>query len=191
MKTRKKMLIAAGVVAIVSIGLVIGGWGMVAAGGPWSGSGFPFHGRCGGGSNFKTHGPEMVEFVFWRMDREAAALNLSDLQQQKYEDWKGSIKDHVSQGAASHHQWMIGFQSELNQPEPDVPMLLGTIRTKLNDMAGFANQNLDLFEALWESLDSDQRQILIEHIREKADQHYSKGFPADGDNPESPLPENG
>lgn len=190
MKTRKKMLIAVGMVAMVGVVLVAGGRGLVAAGGPWSGAGFPFHGRCGS-SHFKAHGPEMVEFVLWRMDREAAALNLSDLQQQKYEDWKGSIKDHMSQGAASHHQWMIGLQNELNQPEPDVPMLLDTIKTKLNDMAGFANQNLDLFEALWESLDSDQRQILIGHIREKAAGHRCNGFSTDDNSVASPLTDNG
>ena len=190
MKTRKKMLITAGVVAMVAIGLVIAGWGLVSAGGPWSGSGFPFHGRCGG-SHFKAHGPEMAGYIFWRMDREAAALNLSDLQQQKYEAWKGSIRDHVSQRAQTHDQWMVEFQNELNRPEPDVPMLLGTVRTKLNDMAGFANQNLDLFEAFWESLDSDQRQIIIEHIREKVAMHGCNGFPADDDSGASALPGNG
>jgi len=190
MKRRKKMLITAGVVAMVAIGLVIGGWGLVAAGGPWSGPGFPFHGRCGG-SQFKAHGPEMVEYVLWRMDREMGSLNLSDLQQQKYEAWKGSIKDHLARGAASHHQWANGLHDELNKPEPDIPMVLGSIRSKISDMAGFANQNLDLLEAFWESLDGDQRQILLEHIREKASQHGSYGFPADSDMEANPLPDNG
>ena len=190
MKLGKKMFIGGGIIAIMAVGLVIGGWGLVSAAGPWSGPGFSLHGRCGD-AHFKTHGPEIVGYLFWRMDRQVGALNLSGTQRQKYEVWKASIEDHLSQAKDSHDQLMHQFQTELGASQPDVPMLLSTVRTKLDDLAGFANQNLDLFEDLWRSLDADQQQTLVKLIREKAQQHRCSDFPPTGDPRGDQLSENG
>jgi len=166
MTKTKKIMIGSSILLIL---LVIGSVGFVQARGPFGhpsrGFGPPCMGRHGSG----FHGPDFAGYMSWRMDQKAEALNLTELQKEKYEAWKNDMESHFIQGMEKRQQWMERFHEEINGPTPDVPMLIDSVKTKLTELSDFANQNLDLLAEFWNTLNDDQKSEIIEDIRERVD----------------------
>ncbi|MBW1806508.1 MAG: hypothetical protein JRJ06_09185 [Deltaproteobacteria bacterium] len=171
MKTRNKVFIGSGVVVLI---LLLTGFGLVAAYGPWcdSGRGFRpgFHGR---GFQSGFHGKDMSEFVLWRLDKKVEELDLSDGQNENYEAIKAKIKTRLSEGMDERKRMMEEFHAEMDRDNPDIAGLAESFKEKIKDVSGFVEENLDLFVAFYNSLDDGQKQQVIDSIRDRMDHHRS------------------
>ncbi len=171
MKTRNKILIGSGVVFLV---LVITGYGLVSAYRPWMGScgGFypRFHGR---GIHSGAHHQDMADFILWKMDKKAKELNLTAAQKAKYEAIRGNFKGHLFEFHTEHQKMKDQFHQEINKENPDIKWLITSTKTKLNELSGFMNKNLDLLLDFYGSLDNRQKAMINNEIRERMKYHRS------------------
>ncbi|MBN1848068.1 MAG: Spy/CpxP family protein refolding chaperone [Deltaproteobacteria bacterium] len=171
MKTRNKIFIGSGVVLLI---MLIAGYGMVSASGPWGdpGRGFSprFHER---GFHSKFPNKDISDFILWRMDKKAEDLNLTEAQKAKYEEIKENMKTQFSEGMGDRQRLMEQFHEEMDKENPDVRYMVQTIKAKLNEMSGFANKNLDLLVDFYESLDSTQKRMIMDEIRDRMEYHQS------------------
>ena len=171
MKTRNKVFISSGIVVLI---ILLTGFGLVAAYGPWGDSdrGFcsRFHGK---GFHSGSRGKEISEFIFWRLDKKVAELDLSDDQNGRYEAIKTKIKTHFSEGMDDRKIMREEFHAEMEKDNPDIAGLVNSIKTKIKDISGFVEENLDLFVAFYNSLDEGQKRQVIDMIRDRMDHHRS------------------
>ena len=171
MKTRNKVLLGSGVIFLI---MLLAGYGFVSAYGPLCDPGRGFHPRFHD-RGFPSRFPhkDVSDFILWRMDKKAEELNLTDAQKAKYEEIKREIKAHFSEGMGDRQRLMEQFHEEMNKENPDVSYMVRTIKTKLNEMSGFANKNLDLLLDFYESLDSTQQKVIMDEIRDRMESHHS------------------
>jgi len=173
MKTKNKVLIGCGVITLV---LVIGGYGWVSAHGPWGG------GPCGGffsggqaqGFQAQAFRKDMAEFILWKIDKKAKEMNLSPVQKAKYETFRENLKSRVTEFQAERQKMKEQFLKELGKENPDIKMLLESAKTKVNDLSGFMNKNLDLFLDFYSSLDDRQKATINDEIKERMKYHRAR-----------------
>jgi hypothetical protein len=55
---------------------------------------------------------------------------------------------------------------------PDVAVMTGRMKTKIGDVSGAMQKNLDLFTAFYESLDGKQKKQVMADIRERMGRHH-------------------
>jgi hypothetical protein len=171
MKTRNKVVVGSGIIFLV---LLIAGLGFGLPNGPWSDSGGGFNPRFHDRGFFPGHhNKDMAEFILWRMDKKAKELNLTARQQEKYEVIKGNFKTHFSEGLNERQQLKNQFQKELSKEDPDVKNLAEAMKAKIKEMSGFVEKNLDLLVDFYDSLDSNQKRLLNDEIRERMKVHHS------------------
>jgi hypothetical protein len=170
MRTRNKVFIGSGIILLLTL---IVGFGLVAGsswGNPGGGGAFPFPGRA---FHSAGHHKDIAEFIFWRMDKLAKALNLNAAQQSKFDGLKNNISSHFSKGFEERQQFRARLLEELNKESPDVQGLAETVKSRISDHSGFFTKNLDLLVEFYESLDSGQKQVLNSEIRERMARHHS------------------
>lgn len=169
MKTRNKVLIGSGIGLLL---LLLTGIGLVSAYGPWGdscrGFGPRFHDR---GFFPGGHSKDRADFILWRMDKKAKELNLTAAQKAKYEVLKGNIKTHFSEHQQDHQKMKDQFRTEMGKDDPNMKDLAGSLKTKVKEMSGFVNKNLDLLVDFYESLDNNQKRLIHDEIREKMKIH--------------------
>lgn len=168
MKKRNKIIIGAGVVVIV---LAVAGYGLVSAR-PWGGpcTGPRLH---AGGFHNAAHHRDMADYILWRMDKKAAEMNLTEAQKVKYEAIKENLKKHFAGFQTEHRTMREQFFKEMEKENPDVKLLIGSAKTKINELSGFMNSNLDLLEDFYSSLDSRQKAMINDEIKERMRYHRS------------------
>jgi len=171
MKTRNKVFIGSGILFLV---LVVSGFGLVSAYGPWGGpcGGFPhrFHSR---GFHSEAHHKDMAEFILWRMDKKAKELNLTSSQKAKYEAIRENLKIHFTEFQTEHQKMKDQFHQEMSKENPDIKLLIGFAKTKVNELSGFMNKNLDLLLNFYASLDNHQKAMINDEIKERIKYHQS------------------
>jgi hypothetical protein len=169
MKTRNKVFVGSGIILVL---LLFAGFGLVSAYGPWGdscqGPNSRFHGR---GFFPGGHSKEMADFILWRMDKKAKELNLTSVQKEKYEAIKENLKTHFAEGLSDRQRLKEQFQKEMSKEDPNVKMLSESMKTKIKEMSGFVNKNLDLLVDFYESLDSNQKRLINAEIRERMKVH--------------------
>jgi len=172
MKTRNKVFISSGIGFLV---LVIAGYGLVSAYGPWSYAYGPFHPRFHErGFHSEAHHKDMADFILWRMDKKAKELKLTASQKTKYEAIRENCKVHFTEFLTEHQKMKDQFHKEISKEEPDIKLLVGSAKTKVNEMSGFLNNNLDLFQDFYSSLDNRQKVMIIDEIKERMKYHQSR-----------------
>lgn len=175
MKTRNKIFIGSGILIFV---LVFTGIGLVSAYGPWGG---PWGGPCGSfsprfhsrGFHSGPHHQDMADFIIWKMDKKARELNLTATQKAKYEAIKGNLKGHLFEFHNEHQKMKDQFHKEISKENPDVKLLVESTKTKLNELSGFMNKNLDLLLDFYTSLDNRQKAMINDEIKERMKYHQS------------------
>jgi hypothetical protein len=171
MKTRNKIFIGSGIIFLF---LAIAGYGLVSAYGPWGDFCMGFHPRFHDRRfHSDAHRKDMADFILWRIDKKAKELNLTPAQKAKYEALKGNLKTHFSEAMNDRQKMKDQFLKEMDQENPDVKFMVQSIKTKINEMQGFLNKNLDLLADFYASLDSDQKRMVKEEIRERMKYHRS------------------
>jgi len=164
--TKKRAIVVGGIL----LGVVLAGTATVGARehGRWFGGrpgcmGWFHHGR--------GEGKDMSEFLLRRLDKEAAALNLTDAQKGKYDELRAGIKAHISTAVDDHKVMRESFRAELAKENPDVAGLTGKLKVKIQDTSGAMQKHLDLFTAFYESLDSNQKKQLLSEVRKRMAEH--------------------
>jgi hypothetical protein len=171
MKTRNKVVVGSGIIFLV---LLIAGLGFGLANGPWSDSGGGFSPRFHDRGFFSgPHHQDRAEFILWRMDKKAKELNLTARQQEKYEVIKANLKTHFSEGLNGRQQLKNQVQQEMSKEDPDVKNLVEALKTRIKEKIGFVEKNLDLLVDFYDSLDSNQKRLINDEIRERMKVHHS------------------
>jgi len=171
MKTRNKIFLGSGVVLLI---VLLTGFGLVTAWGPGRCFDRGFHpGFHGKGFHPGFHDKDISDFVLWRMDKKVKKLNLSDAQKEKYDEIRASIVSRLSEGMDDRKRMIEEFHTEMDKDNPDIAALAESVKKKIKDVSGFVEENLDLFVEFYNSLDDDQKQRVIDAIRDRMEYHRS------------------
>ncbi len=169
MKKRNKVLFGSGMILLL---MLLAGIGLVSAYGPWGGSCPGFGPRFQDRGFFPGgHNKDRADFILWRMDKMAKELNLTSAQKAKYEVLKGNIKTHFTEGRNDRQKMKDQFRTEMSKEDPNIKNLAETMKTKTKHLSGFMNENLDLLVDFYESLDSSQKRLINDEIRERMKFH--------------------
>ncbi len=169
MEKRKKRLFIIGIVGVI---VLLSGYGLFSAWGTGEGFGRSFrHGFHGKGFHPGFHRGDFAEFLLWRMDKGVKELGLSETQREKYDEMKSLMEKHLADGLRDHERWKEELHSEISKQDPDVRLLTGSIKKKINEISGFMGEALDLFADFYESLDNSQRDKILTPIRERMQYH--------------------
>jgi hypothetical protein len=132
---------------------------------PWGG----FHPGRGFHHGFDHR--DIAEFLLWRMDKRMKALNLSEEQQEKYNRIRSNIEKHLTEGIEDRKTMMDTFHTEMSKENPDVGLLAGMVKTKIDEVSKFLEENLDQFVGFYESLNDAQKNEILNSIRERMEDH--------------------
>ena len=82
----------------------------------------------------------------WRMDKKMKGLDLSEGQQEKYDQIRSNIEQHFTKGMDEHETMKDTFHLEMSKEDPDVRLMADMIKKKINDLSGFhASPPLDFY----------------------------------------------
>lgn len=165
MKTRKRFYIVGGSILLI---ILLAGFGLVAAlDNSWGG----FH--PGRGFHHGFDKKDIAEFMLWRMDKKMKDLNLSGGQQEKYNQIRSNIEKHLTKGMDDRKMMLDTFHGEMSKEKPDVRLLVDMIKKKIDELSGLMGENLDLVAGFYESLDDDQKNKVLNAIRERMESRHS------------------
>ena len=163
MKIRKRFYIAGGSILLI---MILTGFGLVAA----LENSWGFHPRRG-----FHHGidhKDIAEFILWRMDKKMKDLNLSEGQQEKYNQIRSNIEKHITEGMDEHKTMKDIIHGEMTKEDPDVRLMVDMIKKKIDDFSGFMLENLDLVVGFYESLNEEQKTKVLKDLRERMESHH-------------------
>ena len=164
MKTRKRVYIIGGSILLT---ILIFGFGLVAAlENSWGGF------RQGKGFHRGFGHKDVGEFVLWRLDKQMKDLNLLGEQQDKYNQIRSNIEKHLTEGMDDRKAMMDTFHGEMSKDAPDVRLLVDMMKTKIDEVSGIMGANLDLVAGFYKSLDVDQKNKILNEIRDRMDAHH-------------------
>jgi hypothetical protein len=155
MKKRNKIFFGSGAVLLA---ILLVGIGISVACGPRVHSG-----RCFG----PPFHDDFAEFMLWRMDRKVQKLDLKNEQKEKYNELRSKIEAQLSDGLEDRRRMREGFSLEIRKEDPDVKAMAETIKEKISKISSFMKENIDLFVEFYETLDDDQKDKVLEMIRER------------------------
>ena len=166
METKKKKYMFFGVVMIFI--MLISGYGLVSAWGPGSkfkmGFNHGFHGR---GPHSGFHNKDIAEFLLWKLDKRVKKLDLTEDQKEKYNELRSNIEKHFMEGVGDRKSLKKELHEEINKEDPDIRMMAESMKRKIHEISGFLEKNLDLLVEFYESLDSTQKERVLDAIRDR------------------------
>lgn len=115
---------------------------------------------------------DIGEFVLWKLDRQMKELNLTEGQQKKYNQIRSNIEKHLTEGMDDRKVIRDTFHSEMSKEDPNIRLLADMTKKKINEVSGLMVDNLDLVVGFYESLDIDQRNKILNEIRERMESHH-------------------
>ncbi len=186
-----KRFLAAGVI-IVALGMVLAGCkggpmgfpmfgpmggpmcGPGGHGGPGGPGGPPPDMQCKDG---KSHGDAMCE----QLDKIAAELKLTDAQKVKFEEVKSKLKAKMEppkECKECKDNEHFDFMAEMKKDNPDVNMMADKCKEDMDNMSAKMKEridrdtkdmkeNIDLFTGFYNTLDENQKKILIDKVHKK------------------------
>jgi Spy/CpxP family protein refolding chaperone len=166
MRNKKRFMVVGGILLAV----VLAGSAVVEAWGPggWLGRG----GGCGGWFHHGFRGGKnMSDFVLRRLDEKVNALNLTATQKEKYNEFRTSIKTHLSEAIEDRRALRESLHAEMAKEIPDVAGLTERMKMKIQEVSGAMQKNLDLFAAFYGNLDNNQKKQLVSEIQERMSEY--------------------
>jgi len=170
MKNKKKLIIAGSILLIVVF--VFGTGFLVHKGAP---------GFCRGGFHQGFHGRDFSKHILERMDSKVEKLNLTDLQQEKYQEIRGRIEVDLSEMKDNRREFFTEIKEEMNSETPDVEKFVALMKGKLEQMPVKIGTHLDYFVELYSILDEEQKAQVVERFREKMNRFPFRNFSGDSD----------
>lgn len=153
MKNIKKLYII-GIVALI-LSMVVG-LGMVVASAP--------------GKEFLCRG--FPDHVLSRMDSRVETLNLNDSQKVKYGEIRAKVEKRLIDGMEDRKTLRQKIRKELSKETPDMRLMSGMLKKRINSISGFLEENLDLLVEFYDMLDEKQKATVLEHLRDKMDHRF-------------------
>lgn len=122
---------------------------------------------------------EIGQFIIWRMDSAADALNLNSSQRLLYGHLKANVKESFDKGIAAKTQMKALAQEQMEKDQPDISVITNGIQEHMNTMAGMMDKTLGLFHSFYSSLDDKQKEIINTKFKDRFDQvrqHRTAGY---------------
>ena len=99
-------------------------------------------------------------------------LNLTGGQQDKYNQIRSNIEKHLIEGMDDRKVMMDTFHGEMSKDDPEVRLLVDMMKKKIDEVSGIMGTNLDLVVGFYESLNVDQKNKILNEIRDRMDAHH-------------------
>jgi hypothetical protein len=99
-------------------------------------------------------------------------LNLTEGQQDKYNQIRSNVEKHLTEGMDDRKAMRETFHSEMSKDEPDMRLLVNMMKEKINEVSGLMGENLDLVVGFYESLNVDQKNKILNEIRDRMEAHH-------------------
>ena len=80
---------------------------------------------------------------------------------------------HFTEFQTEHQKMRDQFHKEISKENPDIKLLIESAKTKVNELSGFMNKNLDLLLDFYASLDNHQKGMINDEIKERMKYHRS------------------
>lgn len=153
MRFSKKSFIFSGLlISVVVIAMLLG----VVSGCRYHGFGPPgFHGR-----GFQDR-------VLERLDEKVEDLGLSEAQKMQYQEIRYNFRANMIEANEACEELFGELRTEIDQEEPDVEAAAGLFKKALKDIPVLMERNLDLMVDLYNILDKDQQQKVLDNIQKK------------------------
>jgi Spy/CpxP family protein refolding chaperone len=118
----------------------------------------PFHGR---------HDGEMACLALKRLDSRVKELNLTPVQQARYDEFRTNVKEQLLAAKEGRRQFREIARTELAKEVPDIAALNAVMKTKIERGSAALRNDLDLFTAFYATLDEGQKQKVVAGIRKR------------------------
>jgi len=151
MRLSKKIFIFSGsIISVVVIAMLLG----VVSGCRHHGFGPPgFHGR-----DFQYR-------VLERLDEKVEDLDLSAAQKTQYQAIRDKFRDNMIKTNEACKELFVELRTEIDQEEPNVEAVAGLFKGALKDIPVRMERNLNLMVELYNILDKDQQQKILDNIQ--------------------------
>ena len=156
MKLKKKYVIVGSVVAFL---VVVTGFCIVKASGDY--------GLCGRGFHPPFFKKAFPGRILNRMDNKMEELNLSEEQKEKYAQLKVSFKADFEEMRTGRYEFMNDMRAIMDQKKPDMQMLAGLVKNRLNRMPDRIGTHLDQLVDFYNILNEEQKARVLERMRER------------------------
>ncbi len=152
MKIQKRFVAIGGAVAIIAVFacLAIGEAGCMGFG--------PFHCWRDG---------DTACFMLKRLDAKVQELNLTPVQQAKYDDLRAHVKEQLLAAKEGRRQFRDVARNELAKDVPDIAALNAMMKQKIGRGSAALQNDLDLFTAFYSTLDEGQKQKVVAGVRKR------------------------
>ena len=169
MKIRKRYLVMGGIALFL---VLFAGIGFIVANGPCGDPGWrPHSGFHGKGFHPGFRGKYFSNHAMDRLDGIASHLNLNEEQERKFQEIKGQIRTDFESFREERERLFSDLRNEIGGENPDMARITETVKTGLAKMPLRVGNAMDLFVEFYDSLDRDQKTLIINGIREKMERH--------------------
>lgn len=113
------------------------------------------------------HGKDFSEHVLGRLDKKVGKLDLSEIQQGKYQEIRNKIETDLVKMRENRKVFFRELQNEFNRENPDVSAVVSLLKERSQLIPGFMERKLDQFLDFYNILEEDQKAQVIKKFREK------------------------
>ncbi len=128
---------------------------------------------CDGDFHPRFHGKDFSEHVLGRLDKKVEKLDLSQTQQEKYQEIRRRIEADLAQMSKDRKALFVEIQKEFDREDPDVNVVAGLLKGKIQRFPVMMEEKLDHFLDFYNMLNKDQKAQVIEKIREKIEKVHT------------------
>jgi hypothetical protein len=119
---------------------------------------------------------EIKGFIAWRMDKEAKALGLSEIQQQQYDKFRTRFLETMEKAIETRVEFHKRAFSSLEKETPDLSAMATEAKERAEMISGSISESLTLFSDFFNSLDPAQKKTMTDKIKERINDHKNN-FP--------------
>ncbi len=124
-------------------------------------------GPCSFHSRF--HGHPSPEKILKVMDRKMADLQLNASQQAVYDRMRGELKAGLDRFAEGRADFREQVRREMAGPDPDARAVATRMKAGMDRLHALMTGHLDRMVELYEVLDEEQKQQVLDHVRGRMD----------------------
>jgi hypothetical protein len=118
---------------------------------------------CGGG----FHGKEFPKHVLERIDAEVEALNLSEVQMERYEEIRSKVENELVETGNQRKAFFEKVKTEMDRENPDLNVISVLVKSHVDKFPTRAGMFIDDFMAFYEILDDSQKAVITEQLKNK------------------------
>lgn len=133
-------------------------------------AGFAFSGFKGYFGGF--HGKGLIkEKVLSRVDYAMQELKLTPEQQTRYSAIRDKMGASIDASAERHARLKETIHTGINQPQPDIKALAGTLKKEIRTMPDSVTIQIDYMLEIYDILDAQQQAQLVGMIKKRMEHH--------------------